>query len=52
MQKIDCRDTAPACQMRMFEFGKKKGVSKTFWTRSKDGAIKAPLSKGAANKLL
>ena len=28
------------------------GVSKTFWTCSKDGVIKAPLSKGAANKLL
>ena len=32
--------------------GIKEGVSKTFWTCSKDGVIKAPLSKGAANKLL
>ena len=33
-------------------FNISEGVSKTFWTCSQEGGIKAPLSKGAANKLL
>ena len=37
--------------LRKLLLGKNLGVRKTFWTRSKDCTIKAPLSKGAANKL-